>query len=53
MFYHTVQIIPDPVTRLSIQESSIKAGQTKVKTIVASLEEANKRIAEIKLKMVK
>lgn len=52
MFYHTVQVIPDAITRISIQESSEKAGQTKVKTIVASLEEANTKIIDLKKELI-
>lgn len=52
LFYRTVQIIPDPKTRQEIQESSQKAGQQNVKFVVASVDEANAKIMELKKEMI-
>lgn len=52
-FHRTVQVVPDPATREEIKQSSKNAGQEGVKFVVESLDEANKKIMEIKRELLK
>lgn len=52
-FYRTVQIIPDSTTREEIKASSDNAGQQSIKFVVGSMDEANKKIVEIKKELLK
>lgn len=52
LFYRTVQIIPSLKTRMEIKEASKQSGQTNVKFVVASVQEANQKIMEIKKQML-
>lgn len=53
LFFRTVQIVPDPKTRREINASSVKAGQASVKFVVASVEEANAKILELKKELLR
>ena len=52
LFFRTVQVVPDPVTRMEIQGSSMKAGQKNVKFVVESVDEANAKILELKKELI-
>ena len=52
-FYRTVQVMPDPATRKEIQVSAEKAGQSNVRFVVGTLEDANAKILELKKELIR